>query len=203
LGRYPGGQVTHFVAHYGLFFLFGIVCLESAGLWLPGETALIAAAVYASEGHLPIAGVIAVATVAAIIGDNIGYWIGREGGRRLIDRYATLRRFGDRVIPPAERFFAKHGGKAVFLARFFGGVRVTGAWMAGISRMTWWRFLAWNAAGGIVWALGVGLIAYYVGKAAADALARYGVYGGIAVALLVVLAITGLHVWRRTAESEA
>jgi membrane protein DedA with SNARE-associated domain len=195
--------VTHFIAQYGLFFLFGIVCLESAGLWLPGETALIAAAVYASDGHLPIAGVIAVAAVAAIIGDNIGYWIGREGGRRLIDRYATLKRFGDRVIPPAERFFDRHGGKAVFLARFFGGVRVTGAWMAGISRMPWWRFLAWNALGGIVWAIGVGLVAYYVGKAAADALARYGVYGGITVAVLVVLAIAGLHVWRRTAESEA
>jgi membrane protein DedA with SNARE-associated domain len=195
--------VTHFIAQYGLFFLFGIVCLESAGLWLPGETALIAAAVYASDGHLPIAGVIAVAAVAAIIGDNIGYWIGREGGRRLIDRYAPLKRFGDRVIPPAERFFDRHGGKAVFLARFFGGVRVTGAWIAGISRMQWWRFLAWNALGGIVWAIGVGLVAYYVGKAAADALARYGVYGGIAVAVLVVLAIAGLHVWRRTAESEA
>jgi membrane protein DedA with SNARE-associated domain len=195
--------VTHFIAHYGLFFLFGIVCLESAGLWLPGETALIAAGVYASEGHLPIAAVLVVAAVAAIIGDNIGYWIGREGGRRLIDRWAPLKRFGDRVIPPAERFFDRHGGKAVFLARFFGGVRVTGAWMAGISRMPWWRFFAWNALGGIVWAVGVGLVAYYVGKAAADALARYGVYGGIAVAVLVVLAIAGVHVWRRTAESEA
>ncbi len=195
--------MTHFVAHYGLFFLFTIVCLESAGLWLPGETALIAAAVYASEGHLSIAGVIAVATVAAIIGDNIGYWIGRKGGRWLIDRYAVLQRFGDRVIPPAERFFDRHGGKAVFLARFFGGVRVTGAWMAGISRMSWWRFLAWNALGGIVWGIGVGLVAYYVGKAAADALARYGVYGGIVVAALVVLTIAGLHVWRRTAGSEA
>jgi membrane protein DedA with SNARE-associated domain len=195
--------VTHFIAHYGLFFLFAIVCLESAGLWLPGETALIAAAVYAADGHLPIAGVIAVAAVAAIIGDNIGDLIGREGGRRLIDRWAPLKRFGDRVIPPAERFFDRHGGKAVFLARFFGGVRVTGAWMAGISRMPWWRFFAWNALGGVVWAFGVGLVAYYVGKAAADALARYGVYGGIAVAVLVALAIAGVHVWRRTAGSEA
>jgi membrane protein DedA with SNARE-associated domain len=194
--------VTHFIADYGLFFLFGIVCLESAGLWVPGETALIAAAVYASKGHLPIAGVIVVAAAAAIIGDNVGYWLGREGGRRLIDRYARLKRIGDRVIPPAERFFDRHGGKAVFLARFFGGVRVTGAWMAGISRMPWWRFLGWNAAGGIVWATGVGLVAFYVGKAAADALARYGVYGGIAAAVLVVLVIAALHMWRRTAEAE-
>jgi membrane-associated protein len=189
--------VTHLIEHYGLFFLFGIICLESAGLWLPGETALIAAGVYASKGHLSIAAVIAVATVAAIIGDNIGYWLGREGGRRLIYRHATLRRFADRVLPPAERFFEKHGGKAVFLARFFGGVRVTGAWMAGITRMSWWRFLFWNALGGIVWAAAVGLIAFYAGKAAADAIARFGVYAAIAGGLLVVAVIAVLHIWRR------
>jgi membrane protein DedA with SNARE-associated domain len=189
--------VTHFIEHYGLVFLFGIVCLESAGLWVPGETALIAAAVYASKGNLSILGVISVAAAGAIIGDNIGYWLGREGGRRLLYRYALLRRFAGRVLPAGERFFARHGGKAVFLARFFGGLRVTGAWMAGITRMTWWRFLFWNAAGGIVWATGVGLIAFYAGKAAADALARYGVYAAIAGALAVVVVIALLHLWRR------
>jgi membrane protein DedA with SNARE-associated domain len=189
--------VTHFLDDYGLWFLFGVVCLESAGLWLPGETALIAAAVLAAKGHLSIAAVIAVAAAAAIIGDNIGYWIGREGGRRLIDRYERLRGYADRVLPPAERFFERHGGKAVFFARFFGGLRVTGAWMAGITRMPWWRFLAWNAAGGIVWALGVGLLAYYAGKAAADALARYGIYAAIAGGVAVVIFIAALHLWRR------
>jgi membrane protein DedA with SNARE-associated domain len=189
--------VTHFIAHYGLFFLFGIVCLESAGLWLPGETALIAAGVYAAEGHLPISGVIAVAAAGAIIGDNIGYWAGREVGRRLIYRYDWTRRLAERVMPPAERFFEKHGGKAVFLARFFGGVRVTGAWMAGITRMSWWKFLFWNAAGGIVWAVGVGLIAYYAGRAVSDTIARYGVYGGIGIGLIIVLVIAALHLWRR------
>jgi membrane protein DedA with SNARE-associated domain len=189
--------VTHFIQDYGLIFLFGIVCLESAGLWLPGETALIAAGVYASKGHLSIAGVIAVAAAAAILGDNIGYWLGREGGRRLLNRYALLKRFADRVLPPAERFFERHGGKAVFLARFFGGVRVTGAWMAGITRMTWWRFLFWNAAGGIVWAVSIGLLAFYAGKAAADALARYGVYAAIGGGILLVVAVVVLHVWRR------
>jgi membrane protein DedA with SNARE-associated domain len=189
--------MAHFIQDYGLLFLFGIVCLESAGLWLPGETALIAAGVYASKGHLSIAGVIAVAAAAAILGDNIGYWLGREGGRRLLYRYALLQRFADRVLPPAERFFERHGGKAVFLARFFGGVRVTGAWMAGITRMTWWRFLFWNAAGGIVWAVAIGLLAFYAGKAAADALARYGVYAAIVGGLLLVAALVVLHVWRR------
>jgi membrane protein DedA with SNARE-associated domain len=193
--------VTHLIEHYGLFLLFAVICLESAGLWLPGETALIAAAVYAGDGHLSIAGVIAVAAAAAIIGDNIGYWAGREGGRRLLYRWAWLARFADRVLPPAERFFERHGGKAVFLARFFGGLRVTGAWMAGITRMEWWRFLVWNAAGGIVWAFGVGLLAFYAGRAAADTIARYGVYGGIAVAVLVIIVIGGLHMWRRRAEA--
>jgi membrane protein DedA with SNARE-associated domain len=194
--------VTQFIVDYGLLFLFAIVCLESAGLWLPGETALIAAAVYASKGHLSITGVIAVAAVAAIIGDNAGYWLGREGGRRLLYRYAVLRRFAERVLPQAERFFERHGGKAVFLARFFGGLRVTGAWMAGITRMTWWRFLFWNAAGGIVWAIGVGLLAYYAGKAAADALARYGVYAAIAGGILLVVFVAALHIWRRRVVEE-
>jgi membrane protein DedA with SNARE-associated domain len=192
--------VTHFIQHYGLWFLFGIVCLESAGLWLPGETALIAAGVYASKGHLSITSVIVVATAAAIIGDNIGYWLGREAGRPLIYRYDWTRRIADRAIPPAERFFERHGGKAVFLARFFGGVRVTGAWMAGITRMSWWRFLFWNALGGIVWAVAVGLVSFYAGKAAADAIARYGVYGGIAIGVAIVLFIGALHVVRRRAE---
>ena len=189
--------MTHFIEDYGLLFLFAIVCLESAGLWLPGETALIAAGVYASKGHLSITGVISVAAAAAILGDNIGYWLGREGGRRLLYRYALLQRFADRVLPPAERFFERHGGKAVFLARFFGGVRVTGAWMAGITRMTWWRFLFWNAAGGIVWAVAIGLLAFYAGKAAADALARYGVYAAIGGGILLVVGLVVLHVWRR------
>jgi membrane protein DedA with SNARE-associated domain len=193
--------LTHFIEHYGLVFLFAVVCLESAGVWLPGETALIAAAVYASEGHLSITGVIAVAAVGAIIGDNIGYWLGREVGRRLIHRYERLRRIADRVMPPAERFFRRHGGKAVFFARFFGGVRVTGAWMAGITEMEWWRFLVWNAAGGIVWATGVGLLAFWAGKAAADSISRYGVFGGIAIGIIVVGVIAVLHLVRRRREA--
>ncbi|MFY9581096.1 MAG: DedA family protein [Gaiellaceae bacterium] len=193
--------MTHLIEHYGLFFLFGVVCLESAGLWLPGETALIAAGVYASNGHLSIIGVIVVAAVAAIIGDNIGYWAGREGGRRLLYHWDWLGRIADRLIPPAERFFERHGGKAVFFARFFGGLRVTGAWMAGITRMTWWRFLSWNAAGGIVWAIGIGLLAFYAGKAVADSIARYGVYGGIAIGVVIVLAVAAIHFWRRRVEA--
>ena len=120
-------------------------------------------------------------------------------GRRLLDKWSVLRHLGDRVLPRAERFFARHGGKAVFLARFFAGVRVTGAWMAGISRMPWWRFLAWNAAGGVTWAVAVGLVSYYAGTAAADAIGRYGLYGAIAVVALLAVGFVVLHVVRRRA----
>jgi membrane protein DedA with SNARE-associated domain len=188
--------VTHLVEHYGLLFLFGVVALESAGVWVPGETALVAAGVLASSGHLAIELVIVIAALAAILGDNAGYWIGRTGGRRLALRFPWLARF----LPPAERFFKRHGGKAVFFARFLAGLRVTGAWMAGISHMPWWRFLGWNAAGGIVWATAVGLIAYFFGKAAGDAISRYGLFGGAAAALVGLAGLVGLHVWRRRAE---
>ena len=102
--------MAHFIHTYGLWFVFAIVCAESAGLWLPGETALIAAGVYAAKGHLSIVSLIVVAAAAAIIGDNIGYWLGREGGRRLIYRYPWAKRQADRVMPRADRFFEKHGG---------------------------------------------------------------------------------------------
>jgi len=193
--------VTHFIVHYGLWFVFGIVCAESAGLWVPGETALIAAGVYAAKGKLSITAVIIVAAAGAIIGDNIGYWLGREGGRRLIYRYQWMARQADRIMPRAERFFEKHGPKAVFFARFFGGVRVTGAWMAGMTRMPWWKFLVWNALGGIVWATGVGLISFFAGKAVADAIARYGAYGGVAIGALLVLVVVAVHLVRRRAET--
>jgi membrane protein DedA with SNARE-associated domain len=194
------GRVTNFVQHYGLWFLFGIVCLESAGLWLPGETALIAAGVYAANGHMSITKVIIVAAIAAIVGDNIGYWLGRKVGRPLIQRFSWTKRLADRALPPAERFFERHGPKAVFFARFIGGIRVTAAWIAGITRMHWWKFLLWNALGGITWALAVGLASYYGGKALADAIARYGLYGGLVVGAGIVVFFVGVHLLRKRAE---
>jgi membrane protein DedA with SNARE-associated domain len=195
--------VTHLVEEYGLWFLFLIVAGESAGLWLPGETALIAAAIYAADGHLSIVGVIVVAAVAAIIGDNIGYWVGRKGGRAILDRVPIIGPRIERLLPAGERFFDRHGGKAVFLARFFGGLRVVAAWVAGISKMHWWTFLMWNAAGGIVWATGVGLAAYYGGKALADSLSRYGLFAGIGIAVIAVLAFYGMRLWHRRVMGES
>jgi membrane protein DedA with SNARE-associated domain len=192
-----GDDVTHELVHYGLALLFLLVAVESAGVPLPGETSLIAAAFLSRSGvehHFSIVSVIVVAAIAAIVGDNVGYALGRFGGRRLLERWGPVARYAERTLPPAERFFQRHGGKAVFFGRFIAVLRVTAAWVAGISHMNWWRFFAFNAAGGIVWATGVGLLAYYAGKAAADAVSRYGL---IAVVVLAVLAIAAFLVHRR------
>jgi membrane protein DedA with SNARE-associated domain len=195
--------MTHFVEQYGLIVVFLLIAGESAGVPLPGETALIAAGIFASQGHYSIVTVIIVAAIAAIIGDNIGYWLGRELGRNFLQRYAVVKRFSDRVVPRAERFFQKHGGKAVFFARFIAGLRVAGAWIAGFSKMTWWRFFAWNAIGGIAWATAVALVAYYFGHAAADAIAQYGLAGAGVAAVIAILLLGGLHFWNRRMEKRA
>jgi membrane protein DedA with SNARE-associated domain len=160
---------------------------------VPGETALISAGVLAATGRFDIVLVIVVAATAAIIGDNIGYWLGRIGGRKLLMRWGFIARHAERALPAGERFFAKHGGKTVFFARFIFGLRVFGAWIAGMTKMKWLRFLFWNAVGGICWATGVGLGAYYLGKATIDLVARWGAIGALGIALL---ALAGFAVWR-------
>ena len=185
------------VHHYGLLALFLIVMLESGGVPLPGETALIAAGVFASRGRLDITAVIAVAALAAVVGDNLGYWIGRTGGRRLLERWRFVSRFFERALPWSEGFFRRHGPKTIFLARFFAVLRVTAAWMAGVAHMRWGTFFFWNAAGGICWALLVGLVSYYAGQAAADAISHYGLIGGAAIVALALAALVGFHFWRK------
>jgi len=185
------------VEHYGLIALFILVMLESGGLPLPGETALVAAAIFASQGRLEIWQVITVAALAAIVGDNLGYWIGRTGGRGLLERFGPFKRWTERWLPWSERFFHRHGAKTVFIGRFFSVLRVTAAWMAGVAHMPWWRFFGWNAAGGICWAALIGLVAYYAGHAAVDAITTYGLIGGAAVVVLLVAGLGALHLWRK------
>jgi membrane protein DedA with SNARE-associated domain len=185
--------VTDFFTSHGLPLLFVVVMIESFGVPLPGETALIAFGVLASQGHYSIVLVIAVAAAAAIVGDNLGYVIiGRWGGRNLLERWGPLRRFSQRYLPPTERLMEKHGDKVVFFGRFVTVLRYTAAWVAGIAGKPRRKFLFWNAAGGICWATLVGLVAYYAGNAAADAIQRYGIYaaGVLAVAALVFFLIT-------------
>jgi len=193
--------MTNFFIAHGLPLLFVVVMLESFGIPLPGETALIAFGVLASQGHHSIVSVIVLAAAGAIIGDNLGYWlIGRLGGRALFERWRWLSRYADRFLPAAERIMSRHGGKAVFFGRFVAILRFTAAWVAGIGRMPWWSFLFWNASGGIVWATTVGLVSFYSGKAAADAIQRYGLFAAAAVAVLFVLGWIGLRILSRRLE---
>ena len=179
--------MTHFFTHHGLPLLFLVVLLESFGIPLPGETALIAFGVLAAGGHYSIVLVIVLASAAAIVGDNLGYWlIGRIGGRALFRRWKWLNAYADRVLPRAERIMDRHGGKTVFFGRFVSVLRYTVAWIAGLAHMNWWKFLFWNAAGGIAWATSVGLLAYYAGGAAADAIQRYGIVAAVGVIVVLV-----------------
>ena len=121
--------MTDLLLAHGLLLLFLLVAMESAGVPLPGETALVTAAILAQRGHYSLVSVIVVAAAAAIVGDNIGYWIGRKGGRALLRRTPIVRGYFERALPPSERFFRRHGPKTVFLGRFVAILRVTAAWL--------------------------------------------------------------------------
>ena len=147
--------------------LFAVVAAESSGLPVPGETSLIAAAILASQHQgLSIEIVIAVAALGAIIGDNIGYVLGRRAGRHLLTREGRWMEHRRRFLVQGEAFFERHGSKAVFLARWAPGLRVVGSWLAGANHMRWRTFLLWNALGGIAWATTIGLAAYLLGHVA-------------------------------------
>lgn len=168
--------------------------VEAGGVPVPGETALITASVLASQGKLQIEVVIAVAAVAAIVGDNLGYLIGRKGGRWLLERPGAFHRQRLEVLRFGEPFFRLHGPKAVFFGRFVLGLRVWASWLAGATRMHWRSFVLWNALGGITWATAIGLIGYFLGHSAGGAIETFGLYGLAAVLLAI---ISGLILHRR------
>jgi membrane-associated protein len=179
--------------HVAYLVLFALVGAESSGVPVPGETALVTAGVLASHGRVHIEIVIAVAAVAAMLGDNLGYAIGRTGGRRLLARPGLLEHHRRRILEHGEPFFERHGPKAVFLGRWVAGLRIAAAWLAGINRMPWRRFLFWNGLGAVAWATSVGLLAYWLGPPAEKVFQTVGLAG-------VALAATALLVfllWRR------
>jgi undecaprenyl-diphosphatase len=161
---------------------------------IPGETALIAAGVLASRGRLSIELVIVVAAVAAVLGDNIGYVLGRSGIRALlVTPTGPLARHRVDFVDRGEAFFQRHGGKTVFFGRWLPVLRFTAAWLAGAHRMEWWRFALFNALGGIGWAVSVGLAAYALGSVAAEIIRDVG----IAAFAAFVLVVVGFYFWRR------
>jgi membrane protein DedA with SNARE-associated domain len=157
------GWLTDLFARYGYAVVFTGVFLENAGAPVPGETMLLAGAALARLGSLRLTWVIAVAIVGATLGDNLGFLIGRRGGRILVERYGRfLGLSGDR-LSHFDRFFDRHGAKTVFVARFITGLRVLGALLAGASRLSWSRFLVFNALGAVVWATVFGVLGYALG----------------------------------------
>ena len=156
---------------------------ESTGLPLPGETALITAGGLAAAGHLSLPLVIAVAILAAITGDTLGYWVGRRRGRAFLLRDGFLAGHRRHAVTRADRFFARNGTVTVFVSRFIPGVRVVAAVMAGATQMPWRRFASANALGAVLWATTVASLAYLLGPAGAASLALAGLtLGPLAVA---------------------
>jgi membrane protein DedA with SNARE-associated domain len=173
-----------------------VVAAEALGVPLPGETAVIFAGIAASEHRLNIVLVIVIASAAAIVGDNIGFQIGRRGGRALLERPGRFSEERQRVIAIGDPFFERHGPKAVFLGRWIAGLRIWASWLAGASAMRWRSFLLWNALGGIGWATSVSLAAYYGGKGVEHVLSQIGLYGLIVAGVLGVAGLVLLN-WHR------
>jgi len=193
--HFAASDLTHLLTTYGYWAVLVFVAIESIGIPFPGETMLLVAAIYAGRTHhlfLPL--VIAAAATGAIMGDNIGFWIGREGGYRLLRRYGRYIRLEERRLKLGQYLFLKHGGKVVFFGRFVAVLRAFAAFLAGTNRMPWPRFLLFNATGGMVWATLFGLGGYFLG----DNIHRLtGTIGTIAIVLAALLIIGFLLFLRR------
>jgi len=200
-GDLPGplAELAPVLDHYGYLALAGLVLVESFGVPVPAQTLLIVAGIYAGDGRLNVVLVGLIALVAAVSGDSIGYWIGRAGGRRLVVRAGRYVFLTEERLTRAERFFQRHGGKIVAVARFIDGMRQFNGVVAGIVNMPWWRFLAYNALGAVLWAslwAGVGDIAGRHINRIYGQLVRYETYLLVAMAAAAALAL-GRWFWRR------
>jgi membrane protein DedA with SNARE-associated domain len=187
-------SIYHVPANLGYGILFGLILIESAGVPVPGETSLIAAAVLASHGHLSLPVVFAVAISAAIVGDNLGYLVGRRAGNWLLTRPGRWEEERLQFLDEGEHFFSRHGGKTVFFGRWLPVLRFTAALLAGVNEMPWRRFFVFNAAGGASWVLTVGSAAYLLGSSASSLFEVIGLAGLLAL----VLAVAGHIAWRRS-----
>lgn len=180
---------------YGYVAVFLLVAIESMGIPMPGETILIAASVYAGTTHnLNIILIIAAASLGAVVGDNIGYWIGRKVGFPILTRFGKYLGLNEKRLKIGHYLFYKYGGGVVFWGRFVSVLRVWAAFLAGVNEMRWRKFLIFNMAGGILWATFFGTLGYYLGKGA-DNIA--GPLRSILVIVGVALILGGFLYFRR------
>jgi membrane protein DedA with SNARE-associated domain len=199
------GRLEQWLMDYGYLAVFLIVGMESIGVPVPGETMLIAAAVYAGSTHkLSIALIVLVAAAGAIVGDNIGYWVGRQGGWRLLRRYGHRVGIGERRLKLGRYLFLRHGGKVVFFGRFVSILRTYAAALAGANHMPFPRFFSFNASGGVVWAAIYGF-GYYFAAHVLKKLNTPFTVAAIAVAVavgvgLIVFIRRNIDEWEERAE---
>jgi membrane protein DedA with SNARE-associated domain len=181
------------------------IMIESAGIPFPGETMLLLASFYAAiDHHLQEPIIIACAALGAIVGDNIGFYVGRKGGRTFVERYGKYVFLKPQHLEQAEKFFAKHGDKTVFFGRFVAVLRAWAAFLAGVNRMPWRTFLIFNGAGGILWATIFGILGYLAGHVfhnnftQVEHIARNVSWGlGGAIALVAAILVTIYYIRRR------
>ena len=185
----------YLISTYGYFVLGLLIALESAGLPLPGETALLVAGAYAGNSGLSVKLVILVAASAAILGDAAGYWLGRSMGRSLMVKYGNSFWLNQKRLQRIESFFHKHGPKTVFFGRFIGILRTYSAFFAGVSRMSYKSFTVFNASGGALWAIIFGFLGYEFGRNL-ESIERITTSIGWA-ALLIILLLLGAYVLSR------
>ncbi len=186
------GNLLHLIGRYGYLVVFFGVMLESAGMPLPGEAVLITAGALVHRGVLDLGDTLFFGILGAVIGDQIGYWVGRLGGRTFALRWGRYVFITPERLGHAEAFFARHGGRAVFLARFVTGLRVFGALVAGTSRMPWVRFALYNVLGGTVWATAAVLLGYFMW--ASISLVEHWV-GRVSLLLVAALVLAWLLRW--------
>ena len=192
--------IVDLFARYGYAVVFFGVFLENTGLPVPGETSLLAGAAMAKFGHLSLPWVIVTAICGAILGDNLGFLIGRYGGRTLAERYGPTIGLSAKRLALFDRFFETHGAKTVFVARFITGLRVFGAVLAGASGLSWSTFLFYNATGAVVWSTTIAAAGYSLAYSW-DTLERWIGRSGL-IALVAVVGI-GVIVWLRQRKHEA
>jgi membrane protein DedA with SNARE-associated domain len=185
---------------YGYLAVGGFVTLEDFGVPLPGETILIAAAVYAGAGKLNIAAVVAIGVVAAVVGDNIGYLIGVYGGRRVVERWGKYVFITPERLDKAEGFFQRRGGWIVVVARFIEGLRQLNGIIAGTSSMPWHKFVLYNILGAVLWVGTWASLGYFAGDHITviyEQINKYSLYVLIAIAVGIAVLIVRAALRRR------
>ncbi len=185
VGQLVGGALS-VLQGMGYPGIAAIVGLESAGIPLPGETTLLAASYLAATGHLSLPLVIGSAALGAVVGDSLGYAIGRKGGRRFLERRGKWLGVTPEKLAKADRYFARHGAKTVFFGRFVAFLRILAGPLAGASKMPYPSFLAANIAGAVTWATGMGTLAYFFGKPVAAILSSMGMWAFLLILTFLV-----------------